>query len=152
VDEQRPREVPGERRLTRPPSERYATAPIDESAGDAGPGRAFALAGLLAVVGAIAITLAGGIFAMTAGLVVIAVAVGWAIGAVLAQGVERSRRRWIAPLLAILGVGIGQLGLWLVARQEGGTLGLVEYLSQVFGFLVPLELAAAGVVAWWQAR
>jgi hypothetical protein len=110
------------------------------------------LAGLLAVGGAVAITLAGGLLAMTAGLVVIAVAVGWAIGAVLARRVEISRRRWIAPVLAILGVGLGQLGLWLIARQEGGTLGVVEYLGEVFGFLVPLELAAAGVVAWWQAR
>jgi hypothetical protein len=152
VDEQRPSEAPGERRLARPPSERYAAPPVEKPVGAAAPRRAIALAGLLAVGGAVAITLAGGILAMTAGLVVIAVAVGWAIGAVLTQDVEGSRRRWIAPVLAILGVGLGQLGLWLVARQEGGTLGLVEYLSEVFGLLVPLEFAAAGVVAWWQAR
>jgi hypothetical protein len=152
VDEQQPREAPGERRLARPPSERYAAPPVEEPAEAEGRRRGIALAGLIAVGGAVVITLAGGILAMTAGLVVISVAVGWAIGAVLAQGAEGSRRRWIAPVLAILGVGLGQLGLWLVARQEGGTLGLVDYLDEVFGFLVPLELAAAGVVAWWQAR
>lgn len=125
---------------------------MTEPLGATAPGHAIPLAGLLAVGGAVAITLAGGILAMTAGLVVIAVAVGWAIGAVLAQRMEVARRRSIAPVFAILGVGLGQLGLWLVARQEGGTLGLIEYLSEVFGPLVPLELAAAGVVAWWQAR
>jgi hypothetical protein len=152
VDEQGPGDAPGERRLARPPSVRYAGPPTAEPAGATAHGRAIPLAALLALCGAAAITLAGGILAMTAGLVVIAVAVGWAIGTILAHRMEVARRRSIAPLLAILGVGLGQLGLWLVARQEGGTLGLVEYLSEVFGLLVPLELAAAGVVAWWQAR
>jgi hypothetical protein len=40
----------------------------------------------------------------------------------------------------------------LVARQEGGTLGLIEYLGEVFGILVLLQLVIAVAVAWWRAR
>lgn len=110
------------------------------------------LAGLLAFMGAVVITVAGGLLAITAGLLVIAGALGWAIAVLLSGGIEAARRRWIAPALALVGVALGQVGLWLVARQEGGTLGLIGYLAEVFGPLVPLQLAIAAVVAWWQSR
>jgi drug/metabolite transporter (DMT)-like permease len=162
VDERPPDEAPGERRLARPPSERYgpageaaapdAAAPGEAASVDDDPRRRIVLAALLALGGAVAITLAGGLLAITAGLLVIAGALGWAIAVVLARGVEASRRRWLAPTLALLGVALGQVGLWLVARQEGGTLSLVDYLAETFGVLVPLQLAIAAVVAWWQAR
>lgn len=154
VDEQRSSEDPGERRLPRPPSERYV-APTVESAPDAAEPRSrrpLVLAALVAIVGAVAITLAGGFLAMTAGLLVIAAAIGWAVGAGLKPGVALARRRWMAATLAIVSVLLGQVGLWLVARQEGGTLGFVAYLAEVFGLLVPAQLALAALVAWWQAR
>jgi hypothetical protein len=110
------------------------------------------LAALLATGGAVVITVAGGLLAITAGLLVIAGALGWAIATVLARGVQASRRRWLAPALAVLGVALGQVGLWLVARQEGGTLGPIDYLAETFGVLVPLQLAVAAVAAWWQSR
>jgi hypothetical protein len=50
----------------------------------------------------------------------------------------------------VAGVALGQLGLWLVARQEGGTLDLIAYLGEVFGWLVPAQLAIAGALAWWR--
>jgi len=49
-------------------------------------------------------------------------------------------------------VALAQLGIWLYARSEGGALGLVDYLSQTFGPLVPLQFVVAGAVAWWTAR
>lgn len=158
MGDRRPSDAPGERRLERPPSERYVEpAPETPPAGatqDGGAdlGRGPALAGLLSIAGAVVITVAGGLLAITAGLLVIAAALGWAIPMVLTQGSAPARRRWLAPSLAVLGVTLGQVGLWLVARQEGGTLGLVDYLAQTFGFLVPLQLAVAAVVAWWQSR
>jgi hypothetical protein len=114
--------------------------------------RRVVLAAFLAIGGALAITVAGGLLAITAGLVVIAGALGWAIATVLARGVEATRRRWLAPTLAVSGVALGQVGLWVVARQEGGTLGPIEYLAETFGVLVALQLAIAAVVAWWQTR
>ncbi len=127
-------------------------APDGITPDEADPGNPIVLAALLATGGAVAITVAGGLLAITAGLLVIAGALGWAIAIVLSRGVEASRRRWLAPTLALLAVAVGQVGLWLVARQEGGTLSLLDYLAETFGVLVPLQLAIAAVVAWWQAR
>jgi hypothetical protein len=63
------------------------------------------------------------------------------------------RRRAGAALALTLGaVALAQLGIWLYARWEGGALGIVDYLAQAFGPLVPLQFAVAGVVAWWTAR
>jgi hypothetical protein len=164
MDDGRPSDAPGERRLARPSSERYtAAAPetppdgappntADPRPNTADPSRGLALAALLAIVGAVIITVAGGLLAITAGLLVIAATLGLAIPMVLAQGTAAARRRWLAPSLALLGVALGQVGLWLVARQEGGTLGLIDYLAETFGFLVPLQLGIAAVVAWWQSR
>jgi hypothetical protein len=54
--------------------------------------------------------------------------------------------------LALAGVALGQVGLWLYAEYQGGALGPIELLAEVYGPLVPLELAAAAAVAWWIAR
>lgn len=152
MDDGRPGEAPGERRLARPPSERYV-APAEGSAPDGADARAgVGLASLVAGAGAVVITIAGGLLSITAGLLVIAGALGWAIGVVLSRGTEVAGPRWLAPGLAALGVALGQVGLWLVARQEGGTLDPIAYLGEAFGVLVPLQLAIAAVVAWWQAR
>jgi len=58
----------------------------------------------------------------------------------------------LALVLALGAVAIGQLGLWQHGRSEGGVLGPLDYLSQVYGPLVVVEFAAAGVVAWLAAR
>ena len=47
---------------------------------------------------------------------------------------------------------LGQVGLWLFARAEGGVLAPIDYLGQTFGPLVPVEVVLAAVVAWWRAR
>ena len=52
-------------------------------------------------------------------------------------------------MLAIL---LGQVGLWLFARSEGGVLSPIDYLAQTFGVLVPLQVLAAAAAAWWTAR
>ncbi len=151
MDEGPPGEAPGERRLARPPSERYV-APSGGSPTDGTDARGVGLASVLAGAGAVVITIAGGFLSITAGLLVIAGALGWAIAVVLSRATDVAGRRWLAPALASSGVVVGQVGLWLVARQEGGTLDPIAYLGEVFGVLVPLQLAIAAVVAWWQAR
>ena len=83
---------------------------------------------------------------MTAGLVVVAAATGWATGAVLPG---RSRT---AVALALAGVAVGQLGLWAYAQSQGGVLGPLDLLWQVYGGLVPLEFVVAAILAWIAAR
>ena len=158
MDDDRPTGQPGERRLDRPPSDRYepASTGAEAPAPVGSPARGIALGVLVAILGAIVITIGGGIFAITAGLVVIAAAIGWAGAVVPALGADgggrATRGRWPAIALGVAGVALGQIGLWLLARQEGGTLGPLDYLGETFGFLVPLQLVAAVAAAWWWTR
>jgi hypothetical protein len=88
------------------------------------------------------------------GLLVIAAVVGWLVAGLVSFGADpgagRTGRRVTATIIALAGVALGQIGLWVIARQEGGTLGVTDYLAEVFGFLVPLELTLAGAIAWWR--
>ena len=122
----------GERRLARPPSDRYGAAeppaPADDDHEQArgSLGRAIAFGALTGLGLAAAITVLGGILLITAGLIAVAGLGGWAIAvAVRAGGLDAlapSRRRALAAGLAAVAVLAGQLGLWLFARYEGGVL------------------------------
>lgn len=169
-----PAQVAGERRLARGPSERYGTAPEarrprapDPDAGvsaapretaatGATPARGIAFGAIAALVGAALVVVFGGALAVSAGLLVVASAVGYSVGLATVIGAGDTlpppRRSWIAGGLAGLGVLLGQIGLWLFARAEGGVLGPVDYLGQTFGVLVPVEVLLAAAVAWWRAR
>src|SRR4051794_10593600 len=156
-----PRPEPGERRrLDHPPSDRYGTASSASGAGGAGSpaaagsaddeplsdalsDRERVLRGVaVGIAGAIAITVLGGPLSLTAGLVGAAGAIGYVVGAA-------SRPiRGAAVAIALASVALGLLGIWLFAGIEGGVLGPVEYLADVQGVLVPIELAvAAGLAA-----
>lgn len=111
---------------------------------------------MAAGVGALAITLAGGVMTITAGLLVVAALVGWAVAVAVVSGaattLNTDRRALLSAVLAIGAVGLGQVGLWLLGRGEGGVLPLVDYLAETFGILVPIELLIAAGVAWLRAR
>ena len=154
----------GERRLARPPSARYrsmANGPVPRvapaDAPDRGsPGRGVAFGAVAAILGAAVLVFLGGVLAISAGLLVAAAAIGYAVGLATVAGeagtLSTPARSVIAAALAGIGVLLGQVGLWLYARSEGGVLPLVDYLGQTFGALVPLELLLAVAVAWWRAR
>src|SRR5512143_184895 len=146
-----PSNPPGERRLPHPPSDRYRSAAggLPPTPGPAAPpplARGLGLGAVAGLVGAATITILGGVLTMTAGLLIVAAATGWAVGAVL------PRRIRAAVLLAVAAVALGQLGLWAYARSEGGVLGPLDLLWQVYGGLVPLEFLAAAILAWIGAR
>ena len=111
---------------------------------------------VLAALGALAITVLGGVLAISAGLIVAAAATGWAVGLGLRSGargsLSQSGRSRVALALAIGSMVVGQLGLWVYARTEGGVLGPLDYLGETFGLLVPIELLAASIAAWISAR
>jgi hypothetical protein len=142
---------PGERRLAHPPSDRYRSAEAAPAPGaDAGvaasPVRRVALGVVAGLAGAVAITWLGGVLTVTAGLVVVAAATGWGVGASI------GRRRGLALALTVIAIGLGQAGLWAAARSEGGVLGPLDLLSEVYGWLVPLEFAAGAISSWIAAR
>jgi hypothetical protein len=150
--------APGERRLARPPSDRYR--PAEPKPAEALPvgslARGLLFGGLAAIAGALAITLAGGLVTITAGLLVVAAVVGWAVAVAVRYGagptLHGRARAAVSVVTAVISVALGQVGLWLLARGEGGVLPLIDYLGEVFGILVPLQLAIAGLTAWWRSR
>jgi hypothetical protein len=164
--ERDPTSSPGERRLARPPSDRYLAAEaVASQASQASevavdPGRSIArgvsVATVVAIIGAVAIVVLGGILTLTQGLLLVAGSTGGGIGLALRWGagdrLSRRRRVVIALVLAIGAVAFAQVGLWRYALVEGGVLAPLDYLAEVFGPLVPLEFATAAVVAWLAAR
>lgn len=92
--------------------------------------------------GALVYTVLGGILTVTAGLIVVAVFLGWLIGRLVAPPAR-------AALVALAAVVLGLLGIWLFGRIEGGVLDPIAYLDQVQGWpLVAAQLiGAAGMAA-----
>jgi hypothetical protein len=139
---------PGERRrLDHPPSDRYrSTAPDDEGVAEPSdaplPDRERVLRGIaVGLGGAIVLTLLGGPLSITGGLIGAAGAIGFVVGMVMRP------LRVGAVIVALGSVALGLVGIWLFAGIEGGVLGIVDYLADVQGFLVPIELIVAGVLA-----
>ena len=152
-----PTPTPGERRLAHPPSDRYrATEPATAADGGGSAARAAVFGVLTGIGGAIAIVLLGGVLALSTSLVLLAPFIGWTIAWAVKAGadgsVTRSRLALLALLLATGAVILGQLGLWLYARTEGGVLPLVDYLGEVYGVLVPLQFLFAVPIAWATTR
>ena len=117
---------------------------------------AMAFASVAGLLGAAGITILGGVFAISAGLVVVAVATGWAVAIALRTGAGSQlgggRRVRLALIFAVAAIALGQVGLWVYGRSEGGVLAPVDYLWEVFGVLVPIQFVAAAVAAWLAAR
>lgn len=120
------------------------------------PARGITLAVVVAIGVALAITILGGILLVSAGLIVVAAAGGWAITIALRLGsagtIPGSTRRWLAVGIAVAAVVLGQIGLWLFARTEGGVLPIFDYLAQTFGPVVPVQLVVAPLAAAWSSR
>jgi hypothetical protein len=137
---------PGEpRRLERPPGERYAAAASPAAENGILPSPLARGAGA-AILGAAVITFLGGPLSVTAGLVAAAAFIGWLVGSIVRPAV------WLAVGLAVGSVALGFVGIWLFAGLEGGSLGLLDYLGQVHGWLAPITLAMGGVVAFATIR
>jgi hypothetical protein len=133
---------PGERRpqLDRPPGERYRTPAPDDASGT---GSAVSWAPIAVVLGgAIAYTVLGGILTVTAGLVILAVFIGWILGRLVSPPA-------LAALVGAIAIVAGLLGIWLFGRVEGGVLDPIAYLDQVQGWpLVAAQLiGGAGMAA-----
>jgi hypothetical protein len=144
ASQQQPGERPNRTQLDRPPGARY-----DEPAEvltAASPVRGVAWAAFVALAGAGVIVALGGPLALSLGLVVVAFLIGRLVGLAV-RG-----RQATAVTITVLGILLGQLGIWLFARSEGGVLGPVDYLGQAFGWLVPAQLLVGAAVALWSSR
>jgi hypothetical protein len=118
--------------------------------------RGAAIGGIVAVFGAVVLVVLGGVFALHAGLVVVALFLGRFASIGVMSGAAgagtRESRQAIALGLATGAVLLAQVGLWLWAGVEGGTLGLVDYLVQTYELLVPIQVLLAGGAAWLSTK
>lgn len=159
---------PRPRPLTEPPSARFARQRARPGSDGAAPGSAsgsalrgpVARAAVVAIVGAVALLGVGGVLAYPFGLPFVAGIMGAVIGllaaraAVPSDGTTPVPRRTViraAVALAVGGVVLGDVGLWLFAQSEGGVLGPLDYLWTTFGLYVPGVALVAAVTAWWGA-
>ena len=99
----------------------------------------------------------GGVLTVTAGLVIVAAAIGWGVGAGLRFGagphLPPRRRVAIAVVLAIvLGRARAGSGCGSTRGPRAASSPPLDYLAEVYGPLVPLQLVAAAVAAWVGAR
>jgi hypothetical protein len=154
---------PGERRrLAEAPSNRYAAREPSAPAANGSPLRRPLLTAIVvALVGAAALVLVGAVLASTFGLLFVASAMGVSIGLVLARAAvatdgsltsipKRSVIR-LAMVIALVAVAVADLGTWIYAVREGGTLGPIDYLWTTFGPFVPGVAVAAVLAAGWGA-
>ena len=156
------------RQLERRPGERYTRSGAAQSADEAADTRsgsvlrgAVVKAVLVAIVGTLVLYALGALLSSSAGLVFVAGLTGAAVGLLLARAAAPGRgdepaltRRttmWLAIGLSILAVVVAAVGTWLHAMAEGGALGLLDYLFETFGVIVPLEVLIATVAAAWGA-
>jgi len=157
-----PRDGRPGRLLDQPPSARYA-APIGDASDTVrgSPVRPLAQAGIVGAIGAGLLFLVGAVVASTAGLVFVSGVMGAGIGLLLARAAVSGDDRgpaltrgavvWLAIGIAVGAVVVADIATWLNARGEGGTLGLVDYLLETFGLLIPGELLLAALGAVWGA-
>jgi hypothetical protein len=152
-----PRDLPGERAprrlLDRAPSERLAAARgvagTADRAAAGSPARAVLYGGVAALAGALAHLAAATLLLWTGGLLIVAGTVGIVVGLAVAFGAGRSLRPWPRRALALaLALGAVALAVGLSWVQSGMYLGLLDFVDQVYGLLVPLQLvlAAGGAV------
>ncbi len=145
-----PGEVPPRRLLERAPSERYA-ASGRAGTGEPGPGgrgRAILLGLSAAAIGAAAHVAIAVLFLATGGLLVVAATIGFVVGACVRYGagprVGAVTRRVVGVVLAVVAIGAALGVNWVLS---GAYLGPLDFLDQVYGLLVPLQVAAAAAGA-----
>jgi hypothetical protein len=144
------------RRLEAPPSQRYVQAArgAGPEAETGGPSlaRGALIGSVVALFLAAVLAVLGGAFDFTAGLIVVAVFLGrlTAVGVNSGAGDAGSpaSRLAVAVIVSLAAIAVAQVGLWAWADLEGGSLGLFDFLGEVYGPLVPLEFLLAGGTAW----
>lgn len=145
-------ERPPKRLLERPPSERLAdsSAVAGTQAATGSAARAFAYGMAAGAAGTVVHLVAATLLLLTGALLVVAVTIGIAVGLGVALGggsaLRPSSRRALAAVLAVGAVVVAVGANWALS---GMYLGPLDYVLEVYGLLVPaqLALAAAGALA-----
>ena len=126
---------------------------LPDAASDAPQRRLAIVAGMLVgVVGAILFALLSQVD-LGAGLLVVAMVIGWAVALALVwNGAAIPRRAVVGGVLAGAAIVGGLLLAWAWGRLEGGALGPLDYVNERYGPLAYLDVVAAAAVAWFRSR
>jgi hypothetical protein len=144
--------------LARAPGARYAsTARVEGGSASRASATRPALVGVVvAAIGAAILVVLTGPLSVTTGLLLVAAAVGWAIGLAVKLGggaaLGGGRSAAIAVVLALGACVVGWVGAWAWSRATGGALGPVDFLGEVYGILVPAQAAFAVTGAVFGSR
>lgn len=147
-----PGEVPPRRLLERAPSERYGATRNAVADGRETRGLSVAiLLGLAAAATGAVIHVAFAVLLLaTGGLLVVAATLGFVVGAFVRYGAGSRVRAGVRRGLGVA-LGAAALGVALAVNwgMSGAYLGPLDFLDQVYGLLVPLQVAAvaAGALA-----
>ena len=143
--------------LDHPPSHRYVNR-SERAAGVAAgtrprvPRRPLVAALLVAIVGAAGLTVILGVFLATAGTFVVSGLGGAAIGLLIAAApLSRHDAERMAVSVATGMIVLAGLGVWIIARAEGGVMDPLSYLWTTFGLGLPAQALVAILAAAWGA-
>jgi len=106
-------------------------------------------------VGAGVLFFLAGPLGVTSGQLVVAAAVGWVVGlSVRTAGDGRSAGRRVATAvgLALVACAVAWAATWGWSRAEGGALGPLDFLAEVYGVLIPVQAVCAALGAALGAR
>jgi hypothetical protein len=107
---------------------------------------------LVAIVGAAGLTVILGVFLATAGTFVVSGLGGAAIGLLIAAApLNRHDAERMAISIATGMIVLAGLGVWIVARAEGGVMDPLSYLWTTFGLGLPAQALVAILAAAWGA-
>jgi len=116
------------------------------------PRRPLVAALLVAIVGAAGLTVILGVFLATAGTFVVSGLGGAAIGLLIAAApLSRHDAERMAVSIATGMIVLAGLGVWIVARAEGGVMDPLSYLWTTFGLGLPAQALVAILAAAWGA-
>jgi hypothetical protein len=152
---------PSGQRLDRAPGERYrggrapgASQPAPPSPADDTRTTIAAIlaAFVVAAVGAVLLAVISQVD-LGFGLVAIAMFIGWTVALALVwNGAPIPRRPVVAAVIGGGAIVAALLLAWAWGRLEGGVLGPLDYVNERFGPVAYVEVAAAGLVAWFRSR
>ena len=110
--------------------------------------RAFLLGLAAAAIGAAVHVVCAVLLLATGGLLLVAATLGFGVGALVRHGagprVRSSTRRSLGVTLAIVAIAVALIVNWALS---GAYLGPLDFLDQVYGALVTLQVAAAAAGA-----
>jgi hypothetical protein len=147
---------PGDTRA--PVAARPATpvAPATRRGGD----RSLAYGAAAAAAGGAVLFVLAGPLSVDTGLLAVGVAIGWVVGVAVRTGAARARgsvrtpgwRAAAAVALAVGGSVAAWAGAWAWSHVQGGVLGPVDFVTQVYGLLLPVQLLFTAAAAWIGSR